>query len=77
MSTPQDPAGVSERSAPLSSSAASGAARRRAPALAGHILTQPCMACNRETGQPMCPLCSDLEDAEDAARDNERRPDDD
>ena len=41
------------------------------------ILTQPCMACNRETGQPMCPLCSDLEDAEESAteHEDERRPD--
>jgi len=25
------------------------------------------MACNRETGQPLCELCSDLEEAEERA----------
>jgi hypothetical protein len=27
-------------------------------------LLQPCMACNRSHGEPMCDLCSELEDAE-------------
>jgi hypothetical protein len=40
-------------------------------------LTQPCLACNRETGWPMCPLCNDLEDAEDRADEHERRPEHD
>jgi len=33
------------------------------------LLAAVCMACNREPGVPMCPLCSALEDAEqDAGR---------
>ena len=33
------------------------------------LLAAVCMACNREPGVPMCPLCAAIEDAEqDAAR---------
>ena len=35
------------------------------------ILTQPCMACNRESGWPMCELCDDLESAEERASDHD------
>ena len=31
------------------------------------LLVRECMACNREVGQPMCDLCSDLEEAEERA----------
>lgn len=34
------------------------------------VLTMPCMACNRIVGEPMCELCSDLEDAEERASDH-------
>lgn len=37
------------------------------------LLLTACLACNRDQGQPMCDLCDDLESAEDAARDDERR----
>jgi hypothetical protein len=37
------------------------------------VLTQDCMACNREHGQPMCDLCADMEQAEETA--SERRDD--
>ena len=35
------------------------------------VLTIPCMACNREPGQPLCELCDDLESAEERAQDHD------
>ncbi len=31
------------------------------------VLTQPCLACNREAFTEMCQLCAELEDAEERA----------
>lgn len=31
------------------------------------LLTETCLACNREHGQPMCDLCADLEQVEETA----------
>ena len=36
------------------------------------LLTAPCLACNREHGQPMCDLCSELEYAEENPYEPER-----
>ena len=35
------------------------------------VLTSPCMACNREQGQPLCELCDDLEAAEERAAEHD------
>jgi hypothetical protein len=40
------------------------------------LLAAFCMACNREHGQPMCELCSALEDAEETASERREGSDD-
>ena len=36
------------------------------------LLTQPCLACNRESYEPLCELCAELEAAEETPVERER-----
>lgn len=35
------------------------------------LLTEPCLACNREAGEPMCTLCDAMTRAEEEAAESE------